>query len=352
MPSFVFLGVEGSDVFVAGVEVHAAERFAIVVVEEDAAVAFGVAHEDSFRGDGFAQDRFDDEEPFKFFVRCNDTGFAAGFVGFGRNVLGADVCRCVVVGRHCALEADVDYVVDVMLDGGFDLGAEVFDDVGPERAGEDLGSEKADKCVGGVIELLRDEAFDLARILEVLRRGEGGFDVEAIVCQFFDFGDERFFHRAEIKDHERAFVHHVGAVKIGEKFVDNAIRQDADAGCGGVLEVSVQLVGSARVQCVSAGFALNEKDGVTVAFYRVIDLLIFLGARIRSVFRDDDTWVKGVVPKGLQERHDKGRFGCLLGGDVGLEFLYSGGQFLNALDEIHNLLLQVRGVFASSVLRF
>lgn len=340
MPSFVFIGVEGSDVFVAGVEVHSAEGFAVVVVEQDAAVAFGVAHENSFRGDGFAQDRFDDEEPFKFFVRRNDTGFAAGFVWFGRNVLGADICWCVVVGRHSALEADVDYVVDVMLDGGFDLGAEVFDDVGSEWAGEDLSSEKADKCVGRVVELLRDEALDLPRVLEVLRRGEGGFDVKAIVCQFFDFGDERFFHRAEIKDHERAFVHHVEAVEVGEEFVDDAIRQDADAGGGGVLEVSVQLVGPSGVQSIAARFAFDKKHGVAVAFYRVIDLFVLLGARIRGVFRNDDTWVKGVIPKGLQKRHDKGCFGRLFGGDVGLEFLYSGGQFLNAFDEIHGLLLQ------------
>ena len=69
--------VKEPDVFLRAIEVEPANRLAVVVVEQNAAVALHVAHHDPFDRNDFAQDCPDDVEAFEFFLGRHDSILAA-----------------------------------------------------------------------------------------------------------------------------------------------------------------------------------------------------------------------------------------------------------------------------------
>lgn len=85
MPGFVLLLIEQPDIFLAPVEVKPANRFAVVVIEQHAAIALRVPHDDAFdAGDG-ADDGLDDVEAFQLLFRRGDLVFDDFRGCFGSN---------------------------------------------------------------------------------------------------------------------------------------------------------------------------------------------------------------------------------------------------------------------------
>lgn len=72
---FVAFFVDEDDLFLFTVEVEAADGFAVVVVDEDAAVGFCVFEVYSFGVDRAGEDGSDDLEGFFFFFGCADVVF-------------------------------------------------------------------------------------------------------------------------------------------------------------------------------------------------------------------------------------------------------------------------------------
>lgn len=214
-----------------------------------------------------------------------------------------------------------------------DLGELLSDGLG-HAARIDLRGEEPHELLGRLVELLVEDALDLAGVLEIAGVGQDGAHLETALGELLELGEHEVVHGQEIDLQERPGVHLVRGFEIGEEAVDHAVGQDSDAG-GRDREVAVELGRMALIEAEVAGLALEKHDGLAVLENGIVDLLTLLDADIGVELGSDLEGVEHVVAEGAEERQHQGVLGGFLGAEVWDLGRDAGGKLPDAVGEIH-----------------
>ena len=180
MPGFILLLIKYAEVFLVAIEVEPADWSAVVVVQQDAAIALRVAHGDSLYIDDRAHDGLEDMKAFQFVLCGHDLVFARFYLrlcGFRHaRCCGAD-CRDGNAA-HGRLEPFIDLVAE-KLAGGFagQFGKLLADFLG-DRAFIHAAGDELDELILWRTELGGEHLLDLADVLEFTAGSDDRFNVQ------------------------------------------------------------------------------------------------------------------------------------------------------------------------------
>ena len=318
--------VERLDVFLAAVEVQAADGLAVVVVEQDGAVGLRIAQGDAFDVDRVAQDGPHNVEALVLFLRRDDQlVFGRCFVLRLRCVGGRFVDRGNL-RRDGRFQPFVDVVVRVLLEGALHHRAEVLQNVFRHHAVEHLFGEELDELVGGLLGLVDDVVPDGVDVFHLVGRVQNDVRVVLVMAELLQLLDVAVLEVEEVDLEEGALVHFVGRLEVGVEAVDDTVGQYAEFGWRNM--VIAEQLGGVFVEVGAPMLAFDQHDRLAVQAYGIVDFLALFRAVVAVAFGGYLFGVEDVVTERLQERQYERCFGGFLGLDVVFQFDDTGRQYL------------------------
>lgn len=314
---FGFAFPESDQLFFLVRKVEAADGLAVVVVEQDPEVGFGVPVVDPGERNLLGKDGLDDVEGLHL-VQGRIDAIVIPFRGI-----------LIISGSFWR------FTLFFFVEGGFEA---FLDDVADHRAerlpeqfrelfkysrsdhfpGIDLFREKPHQMFTGVRHFSLDQGFQLVGVLKLTGSTEYVVDVKIGFMEFLEFVDLIFPDITEIDFEEGFFVHFVWLFQIGIEPVYDAVCEDTKLGLGNV-EIPKKLA-IMEIEVLRPVFTLDQDGRFAVFEYGVIDFLALFGADVANELRNDFQWIENIVTQGNNEWHDKSVFCGFLSVDLAFQF--------------------------------